>query len=100
MASCVNRPMARMGRTSEVPSAGTSKIQPWVCLNSSPFSSRGFSLSTFSTVASSQLDQAPHGVGPPAQFLTVPLRLAHDDSGLAVLVLKTRFVQPPLPNLS
>src|SRR5271163_3710556 len=100
MASCVNRPMPLMGRPSEVPWAGTSNTQPWVCSNSNPFSSREFALSPFSTMVSSQLSQVPQGVGPPAQFLTVPLRLTQDDSSLAVLVLKTRFVQPPLPNLS
>jgi hypothetical protein len=50
-----------MGRASEVPWAGTSKTQPWVCSSSSPFSSREFSLSPFSTVVSSQLSQVPQG---------------------------------------
>ncbi len=100
MASCVNRPMPLIGRALEVPWAGTSNTQPWVCSSSSPFSSLESSLSPFSTVVSSQLSQLPQGVGPPAQFRTVPLKLGQDRSSLPVLVLKTRFVQPPLPNLS
>ena len=46
---------------------------------------------------SSHVSQLPHGVTPPAQFLTVPARLAQDASHLPRFVSKTRFVVPPFP---
>ncbi len=49
-------------------------------------------------MVSSQVTQAPHGIGPPEQFIIVPLRLVKDRIGLPFLV--TWMVTVPAPAMA
>ena len=52
------------------------------------------------TVVSSQVSHVPHGVGIPAQFVSVPFRLIQSDCNAPVAASTTSVVVPPGARLS
>src|SRR5262245_11371304 len=87
-ASWEKRPMSRIGDASLKPSLGTSNTYPCGVPVPPPDGATN-------TVVSAQLIQRFHGVGPPAQFRMVPLRLSLVSMCAPSFVSKTSVVVPP-----